>query len=160
MLPTHQGSVRLFRLFRIDVFLHWSWFVVAFYTLSSRADEYASPAWNAAEYLALFLIVLMHEFGHSLGCRQTGGVSEQIVLWPLGGVAYVAPPQRPGAQLWSIAAGPLVNVVLAPVLFVALRILDRQGLWDSQPDLMECLWTINWINAGLLVYLRRIEQRV
>lgn len=152
MLPTHQGSVRLFRLFRIDVFLHWSWFVVAFYTLSSRGDEYASPAWNAAEYLALFLIVLMHEFGHSLACRQTGGVSEQIVLWPLGGVAYVAPPQRPGAQLWSIAAGPLVNVVLAPVLFVALRILDRQGLWDSQPDLMECLWTINWINAGLLVF--------
>src|SRR4051812_4794764 len=120
MLPTQKGSFRLFRLRGIDVFLHWSWFVVAFYTLNSRSAEYSSPVWNVAEYLALFLIVLMHEFGHSLACRQTGGVSEQIVLWPLGGVAYVSPPQRPGAQLWSIAAGPLVNVALAPILFGAL----------------------------------------
>ena len=42
------------------------------------------------------------------------GQANQIVLWPLGGVAYVAPPPRPGATLWSIAAGPLVNVALAP----------------------------------------------
>ena len=59
MLPTQQGSLRLFRFLGIDVFLHWSWFVVAFYTLTSRADEYASPVWNVAEYLALFAIVLI-----------------------------------------------------------------------------------------------------
>ena len=66
------------------------------------------------ECLALFLIVLMHEFGHQLACRQVGGQTHDIMLWPLGGVAYVSPPQRPGAQLWSIAAGPLVNVALFP----------------------------------------------
>ena len=70
------------------------------------------------EYLALFVIVLLHEFGHALACRQVGGQADQIVLWPLGGVAYVAPPPRPGATLWSIAAGPLVNVVLVPVLTI------------------------------------------
>ena len=48
-------------------------------------------------YLALFSIVLLHEFGHALACRQVGGKADQIVLWPLGGVAYVAPPPRPGA---------------------------------------------------------------
>jgi len=42
------------------------------------------------------------------------------MLWPLGGVAYVKPPQRPGATLWAIAAGPLVNVALAPLLYGAL----------------------------------------
>ena len=82
----------------------------------SRAatERYSSIGWNVAEYLALFLIVTIHEFGHALACRQVGGQANQIVLWPLGGVAYVNPPQRPGATLWSIAAGPLVNVVLAP----------------------------------------------
>ena len=68
------------------------------------------------ECLALFVIVLLHEFGHALACRQVGGQANQIVLWPLGGVAYVAPPPRPGPTLWSIAAGPLVNVALTPVL--------------------------------------------
>ena len=63
-------------------------------------------------------LILAHEFGHSLACRSVGGEANRIVLWPLGGIAYVSPPQRPGATLWSIAAGPLVNVALVPVLFV------------------------------------------
>ena len=54
-------------------------------------------AWPVLEYLALFLIVLIHEFGHTLACRQVGGQANQIVLWPLGGVAYVdARGPRPG----------------------------------------------------------------
>src|SRR5215510_4080663 len=95
-MPSHQGAIRLFRLFGIDVFLHWSWFVVALIELRMRSREYGSPLFNVLEYLALFLIVTLHEFGHSLACRQVGGSAERIVLWPLGGVAYVVPPQRPG----------------------------------------------------------------
>jgi len=36
----------------------------------------------------LFAIVLTHEFGHQLACRSVGGKTHDIVLWPLGGVAY------------------------------------------------------------------------
>src|ERR1700680_1955615 len=104
-----QNSIRLFRFNGIDLSLHWSWFLVAAYEISGRQKTYSSLTWNVLEYLALFLIVMLHEFGHALACRQVGGVANQIVLWPLGGVAYVNPPQRPGATLWSIAAGPLVN---------------------------------------------------
>lgn len=152
MLPTRDGSLRLFRFSGINVYLHWSWFVVALWLLSSRAEAYSSPLWNVAEYLALFGIVLLHEFGHALACRQVGGRAEQIVLWPLGGVAYVAPPQRPGAQLWSIAAGPLVNVALAPLLYGAMWWMDAQGWADAHPDLADCLLTINFINALLLIF--------
>src|SRR5271157_4467941 len=116
MMPTRQGSMRLFQVAGITVFLHWSWFVVAAYEISNRGHSYTSLLWNALEYLALFVIVTLHEFGHALACRQVGGRADQIVLWPLGGVAYVDPPPRPGATLWSIAAGPLVNVALLPVL--------------------------------------------
>ena len=133
MLPRQSGGFRLFRLAGIDVFLHWSWFLVALYELQ-RAQEYSSPVWSVVEYLALFAIVTMHEFGHALACRQVGGRAEQIVLWPLGGVAYVDPPQRPGATLWSIAAGPLVNVALVPVL-VGLYVLGASLGWAaSAPD--------------------------
>src|SRR5205814_2436551 len=111
-MPGRQGSFRIFRFAGIDVFLHWSWFLVAAYEINGRGRNYSSITWNVLEYLALFLIVTMHEFGHSLACRQVGGAANQIVLWPLGGVAYVDPPPRPGATLWSIAAGPLVHVVV------------------------------------------------
>src|SRR5512136_466958 len=134
MAPTSQGSIRLFRLAGIDLYLHWSWFLVAYYEINQRAGHYTSLVWNVLEYLALFGIVLLHEFGHSLACRQVGGQADRIVLWPLGGVAFVDPPQRPGATLWSIAAGPLVNVALVPVL-VGLLLAGRSlGLADTAPD--------------------------
>src|SRR3984957_5841860 len=117
-MPTFKGSFKIFRLFGISVYVHWLWFVFAYFAIKYRTHVYSSPIFNVLEYLSLFLIVLMHEFGHQLACRQVGGSTRDIVLWPLGGIAYVSPPQRPGAQLWSIAAGPLVNVVLIPVLSV------------------------------------------
>jgi Zn-dependent protease len=148
MLPTRNGAFRLFRFAGIDVFLHWSWFLVAAYEMGGRASDYSSVTWNLLEYLALFAIVTMHEFGHALACRSVGGRANQIVLWPLGGVAYVDPPPRPGATLWSIAAGPLVNVVLVPVLTV-LGVLSRSsGLAASAPNLhalLRWLWIINFI---------------
>jgi Zn-dependent protease len=152
MLPSPSGALRLFRFAGIAVFLHWSWFLVAFYQLGSRDGGYSSQAWNAAEYLALFGIVLLHEFGHSLACRSVGGRSEQIILWPLGGVAFVQPPERPGAQLWSIAAGPLVNVVLLLVLQVLDAVSRSQGWAWSAPDLARLINAVWWINTGLLVF--------
>ena len=146
MTPTRQGSFHLFRFAGIDVFLHWSWFLVALYQITSRSREYSTPIWNVLEYLALFSIVLLHEFGHALACRQVGGQASLIVLWPLGGVAYVNPPQRPGATLWSIAAGPLVNVVLVVVLSLVLALLpspEAEGVRGDGAEFLRTLWIIN-----------------
>lgn len=149
-MPTRRGSIHLFKFKGIDVFLHWSWFVVALIEIQWRAGGYSSPLWNALEYLALFLIVLTHEFGHSLACKQVGGRSDQIVLWPLGGVAYVDPPQRPGAQLWSLVAGPLVNAALVPILSV-LVIAGRSLSWPvTLPDVYRFIVAVWWTNAVLL----------
>src|ERR671924_772777 len=116
-MPTgQQGSIRLFRFAGIDLFLHWSWFLVAAFEISARSSSYSSITWNVLEYLALFFIVMLHEYGHALACRQVGGRANQIVLWPLGGVAYVDPPARPGATLWAIAAGAPGNGGLFSIL--------------------------------------------
>src|SRR5947209_2398108 len=134
MAPTRQGSFRLFRFAGVDLFLHWSWFIVAVYEINDRRNHYSSLTWNVLEYVALFVIVLLHEFGHALACRQVGGQANQIVLWPLGGIAFVAPPQRPGAMLWSIAAGPLVNVAIAPLLGLLLFLCTKAGWPQTMPN--------------------------
>jgi Zn-dependent protease len=152
MPSVRQGSIHLFRLAGVDLFLHWSWFIVAAYEIQSRKGRYSSVFWNILEYLALFLIVLMHEFGHALACRQTGGTANQIVLWPLGGVAYVNPPQRPGATLWSIAAGPLVNVALLPILIAAVVMSRSLGWVQAIPDVYQLLRSVLWIDVSLLVF--------
>src|SRR5262245_66017480 len=96
----------------ILVYLHFSWFIVAALEITRFANRYHNPIWAVFDYCALFGVVLLHEFGHALACRQTGGQADTIVLWPLGGIAFVRPLARPSAYLWSMAAGPLVNVVL------------------------------------------------
>ncbi|HSY11504.1 MAG TPA: site-2 protease family protein [Verrucomicrobiae bacterium] len=152
-MPTgRQGSIHLFKFQGVDVFLHWSWFLVAVFIIKGQFGVYSSIGWSILEYVALFLIVLTHEFGHSLACRSVGGNADRIVLWPLGGVAYVDPPPRPGATLWSIAAGPLVNVALLPILW-GLHSVSRSQDWaGTQPDLALFIFNVAWINTGLLLF--------
>jgi len=147
-----QGSIHLFRFAGIDVFLHWSWFLFAAFEFT-RTGGYFFLGWNLLEYLSVFILVTVHEYGHALACRWVGGTANQIMLWPLGGVAYVNPPPRPGATLWSIAAGPLVNVALLFVFAPLGIILDRSlGLAKRSPDFHSFLIALLGINAILLVF--------
>jgi Zn-dependent protease len=149
-LPRTPSGIRLFRLFGIDVWLHWMWVLVAVYEIDTRKRQYTSIGWNIAEYLTLFLIVLLHEFGHALACKSVGGEANRIMLWPLGGVAFVNPPQRPGAVLWSIAAGPLVNVVLIPITLGIYFYVRASGI--APPDVRHYLYAVSVINIGLLIF--------
>jgi len=148
-----RRAIRLFRFAGVDVYLHWYWFLFAAFEISNRANSYSSLVWNAAEYLALFFFVLLHEYGHALACRLVGGTANEIMLWPLGGMAYVAPPVRPGATLWSNAAGPLVNVAMLVVFFPAGLKLDRAlMLARTAPDVHFFLMALAGINVLLLAF--------
>ena len=151
-MPTRQGSIKLFKLFGIDVYAHWLWFVILIARMVSHDPSYGSMSRFVVIYLSLFLIVLVHEFGHALACRQVGGHANQIVLWLFGGVAYVSPPQRPGAMLWSIAAGPLVNVLLFLILTVLWVTGSSLGWPDSLPGFYFYIRDMWYINTGLLVF--------
>ena len=155
-----NGSFKLFRLFGIDVFLHWSWFLVAVFLIPQFGKgTFDGPGntpmfWSAGLYLTLFAIVLVHEFGHALACRSVGGQARHIVLWPLGGVAFVQPPHRPGAHLWSIVAGPLVNVMLVPVTVVVYYLVTGSLAFPDQnsDNLHMFVFSVMLMNAGLLIF--------
>ncbi len=60
----------------------------------------------------LFGVVLLHEFGHCLTARWVGGHAEDILMHPLGGLAYASPPRRPLPSFLTAAGGPAVNVLI------------------------------------------------
>ncbi|MBL9149902.1 MAG: site-2 protease family protein [Phycisphaerae bacterium] len=120
-------SFRIARMARVDVRLHLLFILFVAVEILRSAFPASDDSSVRLSFLTtvgsmgvLFVIVLLHEFGHVFACRGTGGTADEILLWPLGGLASVDPPQRWGAHFITTAGGPLVNVaiilVTAPLL--------------------------------------------
>ena len=71
---------------------------------------------------ALFVIILLHEFGHCFTARWVGGEAHDILMHPLGGVAMASPPRRPLPTFLTVAGGPAVNVLICGVCGMILLI--------------------------------------
>jgi Zn-dependent protease len=83
----------------------------------------------------LFVSVLLHELGHCYGARLVDGEAREILLWPLGGLAFMDVPHTPRANFIAAAAGPAVNVLLclAAALFLIVSGFrpSLNPLWDA-----------------------------
>jgi Zn-dependent protease len=96
--------------------------------------------------LSAFGCVLLHELGHALMARRFGIGTEDITLYPIGGVARLRRlPRAPGAELLITLAGPAVNFVLA-FLFSILGALDlATGSVSPFGGFLEDLMLINLV---------------
>jgi len=126
-------SFHLFTLFGIRVRIHLLFVLfIAFELIASliRADAgVLGFKYTLLVVSALWLTVLLHEFGHCFACRWVGGEADDILMWPLGGLASCAPPHDWKASLITTVGGPAVNVLLAPILGMA--VYWAAGSWDA-----------------------------
>jgi len=104
------------------IYVVWMAFQVGSAASQSGALGFAQQAFVVG---ALFIIVLMHEFGHCFACRFVGGDADEVLMWPLGGLAFCRPPHHWRASFITTAGGPVVNVALVPVFAGALLILGQ-----------------------------------
>jgi len=131
MVPTERPldnpinwSFRAGRLWGIDVRVHITFVICGIVLLwmelpKPGSGEVVSLGRALVDALGtyglLFTVVLLHEFGHCFGARYVGGEADEILLWPLGGLASVNPPHNPRAHAVTTAAGPMVNVILCAI---------------------------------------------
>lgn len=84
--------------------------------------------------LLLFGSILFHEFAHVFGARKTGGSGDEVLMWPLGGLAFVTPANNFRSEFWTIACGPLANLLLCLVSLPA--VLSAGVFWESLRPIM------------------------
>lgn len=126
-------SVKVGRAFGIDVRIHLITVVYMLMQVLSSIADFSARGWlslgiSTLTMLSLFLIVLVHEFGHCFACRWVGGSAERIVMLPFGGLALVQPPDTWRANLITTIGGPAVHVLLLPIFAGAMLLL---GMGDQ-----------------------------
>lgn len=165
LLSVLFGSVPIGTWFGIRVRLHAS--LIIFIGLTLLLGPGASENFNLVDALTsmviLFFTVLLHEFGHCFAARYMGGEADDIVLSPIGGLAYANPPQRPWPTFVTVACGPLVNVGICFITGSVLWLLTG-GIVPMNPfrplppfefyatNVAYYLWWIYYINFVILLF--------
>jgi Zn-dependent protease/CBS domain-containing protein len=149
-----RWSFKVARIGGIEVRIHVTFFLV----LAGLASFYGAQGGIFAGltvlilFLLIFLCVLLHEFGHAFAAKAYGIQTVDITLLPIGGVARMERmPEKPVQELVVAIAGPLVNVVIASALGIALAVkgnLDFHELWHPTNALSLLLY----VNAMMVFF--------
>ncbi len=145
-----RGGLPLFSFKGIKVFLHWTFALLPAYIAIMGVSDGGS--WHdilteIGYVLIVFACVVLHEFGHALTAQRFGVRTRDITILPIGGVASLERmPEDPKQEFWITVAGPMVNLVIVGIAFIALA---TSGVDLLTTDLLNDLegWT------GLLTFL-------
>jgi len=145
-----KWTLKLSRIYGIDVRMHAGfalpvgWLALIF---GARARIW-QPLPLVCFLFLLFVCAVLHEFGHALAARRYGIKTRDIILLPIGGVARLERmPTNPLHELWVALAGPAVNIAIASVLFIWLK-------------LTASLEPLQTLTLGTGTFLERIRQTV
>ncbi len=166
-------AFRIFTVGGIDVRIHIAFILFVIIIL---ARPIAGVAEGSTEPLslshavitmgALFVVVLVHEFGHCLACRYVGGSADEILMWPLGGLAYCQPGHEARNHLITVIGGPAVNVLICALAMPFLGIATGEwwgvaipnplnigaGLHSAETIPLQVLYLLNAVSFLLLLF--------
>jgi len=143
-----SGSVPLFRAFGIRVRAHNSLLIFILLTLLlGRTQDYDLRSASLSMAI-LFVVILLHEFGHCFAARSVDGTAEEILLWPLGGLAFPDTPHNPRARFWTVLWGPLTNVLICIFCAAAVYMLAQHHWVSFNPFKPLPPLGIEWHNAS------------
>lgn len=121
-----KWSWKLIRIAGIDIYVHATFFILILWiglSYWSVTGTLTGVINGISFILALFVCVVLHEFGHALTARRFGIRTQSITLLPIGGVASMEKmPDDPRQEIAVALAGPAVNLVIAFVLWLWLSL--------------------------------------
>jgi Zn-dependent protease len=126
-----DGSVRIGRVFGIQVGVHHTWLIAFFLVAWSLAFGYfpsVYPSWAPVSYwlagglaaALLFGSVLVHELGHAVVAQARGLTVRSITLFIFGGVAVIdGEAEGPVDEFLVAIVGPITSGAIAGLAWMA-----------------------------------------
>lgn len=107
-------------IFGYNIKLHWSMLIVFAIGLTGKFGI----VYHTLMIAALYVSILLHEFGHVLTAKLYGYKTDTITLMLFGGVAEVNYDFRknPKSEFWITIFGPLVNFLIFCIITAAVVI--------------------------------------
>lgn len=152
------ASIRLGRLFGIEIGLNWSLiFVFALFswTLATTVLPIDVPGHGAGAYwvagvvgAVLFYVgLLAHEMSHALVARRSGVKVAGITLWLFGGVSQLeGQPKSAGSEALIAGVGPLTSFAVALIALLVAFATSANALVSAL-----FVW-LAYVNLGLGVF--------
>jgi Zn-dependent protease len=135
-------GLRVGRVAGIEVRLHWTLFAFWLWRLHNVLGDDSPPEYRRVRILAwllivglMFLSIFLHELGHCFAARRVGGYADQVLMWPLGGLAFCQCPNFWRAHLIVAAGGPVVTV--------AIMVLSYGGFLLADQLLVPARWAVS-----------------
>ena len=161
-------SVSLGRWWNVHVRLHLFLFLFAAFAIflspSSPEPHWLAHSRGISITVIVFVSVLLHEIAHVVIARRLGGIADEIVLGPLGGLSPIRVPYEPHSELVAIMAGTLMNAAICFVCALSLALSadginlpemlrpTLSGMQTHEPLTLEpLLKLIFWINWSLIL---------
>jgi Zn-dependent protease len=122
-----HNSVRVGRIFGIDIRIDWSWLLILLLVIWNLGTTFsgAHPGWGTVLVWGLAIVaallffgsVLAHELAHSLVAKARGVPVRSITLFLFGGVSNIQhEPESPGGEFVMAILGPVTSLVIGGIL--------------------------------------------
>lgn len=154
-----QASLRLGRIFGIEMGVNWSLLVVfglITWSLAATIFPQQIPGYSTGAYwtagiaaaVLFYVSLLAHELGHALLARRLGARVEGITLWLFGGVTRLTGEAATASAKLRIAiVGPGISLLVAGVSILAAAGLARAGASPLVAGMFAWLAGINLLLA-------------
>jgi Zn-dependent protease len=104
----------------VPIRLHFTFVLLLIFLVVIGLGSNQSPANYTLFIFALVASVLLHELGHAFVSSLYGIRTEEIIMFPIGGVSRLQRPAKPSEEFWIALTGPVVNLVIAGVILAFL----------------------------------------
>jgi len=138
-----NSMLKLATIAGIPIKIHWSFvftiLIISGIILKHQLNVMTSILLSLI-IVILFVLVIMHEYGHALMARRFHIRTKDIIITPIGGIARLeGMPQRPIHELLVAFAGPLVNLFLALIFFCVLYAMETEDFFLREKESIEVL---------------------